>query len=224
MRKYWWKILCALLLIYAIVAGMLIDIPNLPVIHESIRNLFYHVGMWFAMMVVLLVSCYYSVKVLYHTNLNNDIISAEAVNVGLLFGVLGLITGSIWARFTWGKFWTNDPQLNGAAVVMLAYMAYGVLRRSIDDEIRRAKVSAVYNVLAFVIMVLFIGVLPRLSSGSLHPGKGGGSATVTTLSHNLQVVFYPAILGWILLAVWIMQIRVRLARLKRILLNSDYDK
>jgi heme exporter protein C len=54
--------------------------------------------------------------------------AGQFANVGVLFGFLGLATGAFWARFTWGAFWSPDPKLNGAAIGVLIYIAYNILR------------------------------------------------------------------------------------------------
>ena len=147
--------------------------------------------------------------------MRHDIVASQAVNVGLLFGMLGIITGMLWANYTWGAPWVNDPQLNGAAVSILAYFAYTVLRHSMDEDHKRAKVAAVYNIFAFVLLIIFVGILPKMSQGSLHPGAGGSPSTVATLDGTMRIVFYPAIVGWILIGIWILNIRVRYVRLKQ---------
>lgn len=210
MIKGWkWKIPGLVLIMYSIVAGMLVDVPALPVIHQTIRNLFYHVPMWFAMFIMLGTSLVYSVKYLSGMKLKDDLVASQAVNTGLLFGALGLMTGMIWAKFTWGDFWTNDPQLNGAAVSVMAYLAYTILRGSIDERALRAKVSAVYNIFAFMLLIIFLGILPRLADSSLHPGKGGNSSTMGDLDPIMRMVFYPAAIGWIIIAFWILDLRKR---------------
>jgi len=215
--KNWWKVLCIILLLYTIVWGFLGPIPNLDIIHETIRNLYFHVTMWFGMMILLTVSLYNSIRYLSKSDLKNDIIASEATNVSILLGILGLCTGSIWAKFTWGAWWTNDPQLNGAAITILAYLAYVLLRNSIEEEQKRARISAVYNIFAYVMMVVFIGIIPKFTGvDSLHPGKGGNPGFNTyDLDSHLRAVFYPAIIGWTLLATWIMTIRIRITNLQR---------
>ncbi|MEZ4722348.1 MAG: ABC transporter permease, partial [Flavobacteriales bacterium] len=92
----------------------------------------------------------------------------------------------------------------------LAYLAYVVLRNSITDEIMRAKVSAVYNIFAFVMMVIFVFILPRMTD-SLHPGNGGNPAfSGYDLDSTMRMVFYPATIGWILLGLWISEVRYRM--------------
>lgn len=208
-KGLWWKLTGLALVLYSVIAGQLITVPALPVIHETIRNLFYHVCMWFAMFTMFGTSLVYSIRYLSGFKPRHDIMASESVYNGLFFGIMGLTTGMIWAKFTWGDFWTNDPQLNGAAVSMMAYLAYAVLRSSIDEKNMRARISAVYNIFAFMLLVIFLGVLPRLADSSLHPGKGGNSSTMEGLDINMRLVFYPAAIGWLLIAFWILQIRAR---------------
>jgi heme exporter protein C len=129
--------------------------------------------------------------------------------VGVLFGALGIFTGMVWAKSTWGAFWTNDPKLNGAAIGMLIYFAYLILRSSVEDEMKRGKLAASYNIFAFIIYIAFIFVIPRLTD-SLHPGNGGNPAFSSyDLDNTLRLFFYPASLGWIALSMWISSIWIR---------------
>lgn len=217
MYKSWWKILASVFILYTVVGGLLINVPTLPILHESIRNLYFHVPMWFAMIVIYTVSAIYSIKYLSSGNENYDLVAVESVNVGLIFGFVGLISGMIWAKFTWGDYWPNDPKLNSAAIATLMYLAYVVLRSSLDEEQKRAKISAIYNIFAYPIMVVLLFVLPRLTD-SLHPGNGGNPGFGTyDLDSNMRLVFYPAVIGWILISVWITTIRYRI----RILENKN---
>jgi heme exporter protein C len=219
-RKDWWKFLGIILILYSIIVGLTMKVPDLPLLGETIRNLFYHVVMWFSMMMMFIIGLVSSIRYLSAFDMKYDRVAAQAVNVGLLFGMLGIVTGMIWANYTWGTPWTNDPQLNGSAVTILAYFAYLVLRSSLDEDHKRARISAVYNIFAFVLLVVFIGILPRIASHSLHPAAGGNSSTMATLDNSLRMVFYPAILGWILIGIWIIQIRLRIANIRRRILEK----
>ena len=210
MKKMWWKILGLMLVLYSLIAGLLIPVPDLPVIHESIRNIFYHVCMWFTLLTLLSISVVNAVRYLSGFEDKYDLRSVEAASTGVFFGMLGLVTGSIWARFSWGAFWTNDPQLNGAAVSMLIYAAYFVLRGSMNDSEKRARISAVYNIFAFIMMIIFLLVLPKLAVGSVHPGKGGNPMALVGLDNTMRMVFYPAVIGWIIISIWIYQLKLRL--------------
>lgn len=216
MKLSWWKTLCVVLLLYTIVMGFLGPVPRLAILNESIRNLYFHVPMWFGMMVILGISVVYSIKYLRDPSVTNDEVAVRAAHTGILFGALGLVTGMIWARFAWGAWWVNDPKLNGAAIGMLIYCAYLVLRNSLEDEGQRARISAIYNIFAFATLVPLLFILPRLTD-SLHPGNGGNPGfNQYDLDRNMRLVFYPAVIGWILLGIWITQLNVRLSQLQRL--------
>ena len=196
----------------------MMDVPRKPILHETIRNQYFHVCMWFAMLALMSVSLFYSLRYLRNNSTRDDVYAAESANVAILFGTLGLITGSVWAKFTWTEWpvwsingwWVNDVKLNGAAICMLIYFAYMILRNSIEEEQTRARVSAVYNIFAYVLMIVFLLVVPRLTA-SMHPGNGGNPAfSKYDLDNRMRMVFYPAVVGWILLGVWILQLRIRI--------------
>jgi heme exporter protein C len=213
MRWVWWKILTIGLLLYTVAAGMLFEVPRLVIVNETIRALYFHVPMWFGMVALFLVSTVYSVKYLRQPRPETDIWAVEFAHVGMVYGLLGIVTGMIWANYTWGSPWHGDPKQNGAAIALLVYMAYFVLRGSLDNEEQRARLSAVYNVFAFAAMIPLIFVIPRLSS-SVHPGSGGNPGfNMYDLDGNMRLVFYPAVLGWILLGIWIATLRIRLRKL-----------
>jgi len=217
-RQNWWKYLSGILLLYAVVFGFFVEVPD-TMIRETMRNLFFHVGMWFGMFAMLITGFIFSLRYLVKFDIREDIVAAEAVNVGLMFGFLGILTGMVWANFTWGAPWVKDPKLNGAAVGLFIYLAYMILRGSIDDIHKRAKVSAVYNIFAFVLWMVFVLILPRLAGESIHPGREDTPLLPMNLDPAIRIVFYPAMIGWILLGLWIMTLRVRLKRIKLIIDN-----
>jgi heme exporter protein C len=212
-RKPWWKILSFVLLVYTCVAGFLITVPEpagVP-LQQTIRNLFFHVPMWFGMMVLFSVSAIYSIKYLSNPSLINDTNSFEFARTGTVLGLLGFTTGMIWANYQWGKPISGDPKQIGAAIAVLIYMAYFVLRGNIVDE-KKARISAVYNIFAFCMLFPTIWIMPRLVE-SLHPGGMGseGNPGLNPKDSNIsmKLVFWPAVIGWSLLATWITTLRIR---------------
>lgn len=190
--------------------------PNREILNETIRNLFFHVPIWFAMMLTGAIGMWHGFLFLRKGKMDDDIKAEKYLKTTVFMGILGLITGSIWARFTWGTWWTFDVKLNGAAITVLIYVAYLVLRSGVKDEIQRAKISGVYSIFAFFMMLLFVMIVPRIYD-SLHPGNGGNSPVSDyDFDSTLRMVFYPACLAWMGLACWISQLNIRYQRLKNL--------
>lgn len=214
MRKIWWKIITILLLIYVIIGGLLFDAPRLVILNETIRALYFHVPMWFGMIIMLGTSVFFSVKYLRKPYKVHDDFAVEFANVGVVFGVLGILTGMLWAQFTWGDWWSGDPKQNASAIGLLIYFAYFILRGSLDNDEQRARIGAVYNIFAFSALIPLLFILPRLTD-SLHPGSGGNPGfNAYDLDSRLRLVFYPAVVAWTMLGLWIATLRIRLRHIE----------
>jgi hypothetical protein len=114
-------------------------VPDIGNLKETIRNLFFHVPMWFSEIVLFTISLGYSIRYLRKPDLRFDIIASSFARTGILMGVLGLVTGSIWATYTWGEPWSNDPKQIAIAIALLIYFAYLVLRNAIPDIDKRPR-------------------------------------------------------------------------------------
>ncbi len=188
--------------------------PYRNVIYESIRNTFFHVPMWFALFAMFIASVWHSVRFLAKPELERDRRAASFAEVGLLFGFVGLFTGMVWANYAWGKPWSNDIKQLMTAVLLLIYLAYFVLRNSFDEPEKGARLAAVYNIFAFASIVPLLYIVPRMFA-SLHPGAAGSPAFGSQdLDNTMRLVFYPAIVGWILFGVWLAQIRTRVKKIE----------
>jgi heme exporter protein C len=100
------------------------------------------------------------------------------------------------------------------AIALLIYFAYFILRGVFEDPDKRARISAVYNIFAFVALIPLIYVIPRLTD-SLHPGAGGNPAFGSQdLDNTMRLVFYPAIIGWTLIGFWMANLLYRMERVR----------
>ncbi len=228
--QWWWKILCIVLLLFTFIKGLTVKIPNLPALEETSRNLFFHVGMWMAMMTLFTVSVVNSVRYLRTFNLKYDIYARQYSVMGIVFGLLGYATGAIWMSYTWADpnnplfqsfgALAREPKLIGAAVALLIYFAYLVLRDSISDMDKRARISSVYNIFAYAMLFPSIWIVPRLLP-SLHPGQEGNPAmNFKDVIPEMRMVEYPAFIGWALLGVWITTLKIRMSLVKEKRMNA----
>ena len=193
-----------------------IQFPFRNILAETIRNTYFHVPMWFAMIILFGVSAWFSLQYYRNGREELDLKSVAYIKVGLLFGVLGLVTGMLWAKNTWNAYWSWDVKQNMSAIALLIYAALMVMRSSLEDEMQRARLTAGYNMFAFVLLIPLLFIIPRMTD-SLHPGNGGNPALGgEDLDHTMRLVFYPAVLGFILLGLWISQLVYRTDRLKRL--------
>jgi heme exporter protein C len=222
--KNWLKIVAVVLLFYVHIGGMLLDVPRLNILNETIRALYFHVPMWFGMVLLFLLSVYYSVRYLRNPSQRSDYLAVEYGNAGLLFGILGMVTGMLWANYAWGSPWHGDPKQNGAAIALLVYLAYFVLRGSVENEEQRGRLSAVYNIFAFAAMVPLIFIIPRMTS-SMHPGSGGNPGfNMYDLDSRMRLIFYPAVVAWFLIGLWIVSIRVKVRTLEEKIIELENEK
>ena len=201
-----------------LLGGFLLDIPRINILEHTARNLYFHVPMWFTMMAAFFVSAWHSARYLSSRDHVRDVRALEAARVGAVFGILGLATGIVWARFTWyvgqGIWWNFDPKQTMAAVQLLIYGAYFTLRASVEEPEKRARIAAVYNLFAAACVPFLLYVLPRQME-SLHPGAEGNPAFSDITHPIMRVVFYAAVIGFIGLF-WVFYTqRVRLAALNK---------
>jgi heme exporter protein C len=153
-------------------------------------------------------------------NLERDISARVASRLTVLFGTLGLITGSAWSRVTWGAgaastdfaaWWVWDPKQVSALICVLLYGAYFLLRSSFEEPVQKARISAVYNIFATASIYPLFYILPRALDG-LHPGAKGEGSTIVDMSPEFYRVFWPAVLGFIMLAVWLLDLSSRIEK------------
>lgn len=207
--------------------------PFRNILMETIRNTYFHVSLWLAMMLIFIAAFVFAIKQLRLQGKINkgsilereiggissreraDYWSQSLTGAGLAFGVMGLVTGMLWGKYTWGSWWSWDIKQFTTLIALLIYSGYFVLRASFSDPEARGRIGAVYNIFAFAALIPLIYVLPRLSDSSLHPGNGGNPAFGgEDLDNTMRMVFYPAVIGWTLIGGWLAGIFYRIRRLE----------
>ncbi len=129
-----------------------------------------------------------------------------AAEVGVLLGALLLVQGSIWARPTWGVWWSWDPRLTSSAVMVLMFAGVVALRGFVDDAKRRADLSAVATVIAYVnIPIVYFSVKWW---NSLHQLQSSPKTVAATMHWPLRA----NAIAILFLAIWCIVVRARLAK------------
>ncbi len=198
-----------------------ITLPYIIGLEERARIIFFHVPMSWVAIIAYLISMVFAIRYIRSRQIELDEVSASAASVGTLFTILATVTGSVWAKFNWGSFWNWDPRESSIFILLLIYAAYFLLRSAIEDPEKRARLSAVYSVIAFLTAPFLMFILPRLVPG-LHPGSADDTNAGPLLSPkssdiNLtkQIVFGLALFAFTMVYFWLMNLHVRITRLTR---------
>ena len=216
----WWKILLFVLMTFVIIAGLAIPIgtsdwyayPNIPGLEQKAKIIFFHVPTAWLSVIAFLTAMVFGIRYLTKHNIDDDAKSNAALQLGMIFCILATVTGSIWAKFTWGAFWHWDPRETSIFILLLIYGSLFALRSAIDNEDKRARLSAVYSIIAFLTVPFFIFIMPRIMTG-LHPGSANddtsGPVVDFKMNINMQVVFFISLIAFTVLFIWMWRIKYK---------------
>ncbi len=208
-------------------ANPIMTFPMIQGLGELGRNILFHVPMSMVAFVAFLLGTIYSILFLVKKNYDFDRRARAASAGGFIFTLMATITGSIWARFSWGTFWNWDPRETSIFILLFIYGAYFMLRSLLEEsEDKKARIAAVYNIIAFVTVPFLMFILPRITQ-SLHPGGGNlmpnsnaPEAPIINLSGNTHIDRTLLNMQWIsvflflIVFLWIKDIYTRILRLQ----------
>lgn len=208
-------ILSAVMVLIAV--GLVFFYAPLEVQMGAVQKVFYfHVATAWVGMLGFLVA---AVAGLYYLRRGQelwDIVGHGAVEISLVFFLIAIIMGSIWARPIWNTWWTWDPRLTTAAIVELIYAAYLLLRSGVDDPDRRARFSAIYAIFGFISVPLtFISI--RLLR-TIHPVVIGSAEAASqggfNMDPSMRTVFFISLVAFSVFFADLLWHRIRLGELK----------
>jgi heme exporter protein C len=217
-----WKIFLFILLAFVSIAGVAFPIvpvphawyefPLIPGLKENAKIIFFHVPTAWLSVIAFLMSTIYSIQYLRKKNMDDDAKSYAAAQLGIIFCILATVTGAVWAKFAWGAFWSWDPRQTSIFALLLIYGAWFALRSSIESEEKRATLSAVYAIIAFLTVPFFVFIMPRIMSG-LHPGSAddtnSGPVIDFKMNANMQLIFFLSLTGFTILYFWMWSLGYR---------------
>ena len=235
MKNNWWKFTLFVLIALVMIAGIsprIVDYPTsiwefplIPGLEDRAKIIFFHVPTAWLTVLAYLIAMFYGIRYLRKKELYDDIKSVSAAALGLVFCLLATITGSVWAKFNWGSFWHWDPRETSIFILLLIYGAYFALRSALDNEEKRARLSAIYSIIAFLTTPFFIFIMPRIMIG-LHPGSleidaASGQIMASAnpvvefkMAPNMRIVFFTSLFAFTILFYWMWNLSHRILKLE----------
>lgn len=200
----------------------------------EVQRIFYtHLGSFFGSFVLFIAAFTAGIQYLRTRQEKWDDLGVSAIEIGLAFSLINIVTGAIWARPIWNTWWTWDPRLTTIAIMWLTYAAYLMLRAGIEDPDRRRRFAAVYSILAFSSVVLTI-VIIRVRPDTIHPVAAGPTTTSEgiegdfAMTSRITTTLLFTIFTYIVISIAVLWHRIRLenrakliqARKMKLLLNA----
>ena len=141
-------------------------------------------------------------------DLRYDRVAVASAEIGLLFTGLAIASGAIWGKATWGKWWDWDPRLTTTAILFLVYTAYLLLRQSLVDRRRRARLAAIFGIIGFLnVPVVHFSVLwwrgLHQAPTVIRPGD-------PTIDHLLLAALLANVASFTLVYLWMLRRRIDL--------------
>lgn len=197
-----------------IVGGFVTPAPQQQ-IGEASRIFYFHIPQAWLCVIAFAVSMIFSIRYLIRRDPVEDDKALVAASLGFVFCALATITGSMFAKVTWGSFWNWDPRETSIVILLLIYGAYFALRNAIEVEEKRASLAAVYSIFAFVTVPFLIFVVPRIMP-SLHPEDSILDENMRfQMTAPVATIFFTSLAVFSMLFVWMFDLGRRVARLKR---------
>jgi heme exporter protein C len=206
----------AAIILLAISAYTALNAPTERVMGEVQKVFYFHIGTAWTALLGFILAGVFSVIYLITKDLKWDRFQVAAIEVSLIFFLITIVLGSIWARPAWNTWWTWDPRLTTAAVTELIYVAYFMLRQGIDDPDRRARFGAVYALvgglsapITFFAIRLFRTIHPVVIGGTNPEADGGFSMTA-----DMRTAFFIALFAFTVIFIDLFWNRIRLGDLQ----------
>lgn len=204
-----------------IVASFLTPAPQQQ-IGEASRILYYHIPQAWVCVIAFAMSMVFSIRFLRSRSMVEDDRAVAAASLGFVFCFLATVTGATFAKVTWGSFWNWDPRETSIFILLLIYAAYFALRNAIDEEGKRAALSAVYAIFAFITVPFLVFVVPRIMP-SLHPEDSiVGENLQFTMGPIVGSIFSVSLALFTALFLWMFNLALRIKRIERARIEEEF--
>ena len=210
------SVLAAVLFVFAFF--MVIFYAPIEVNMGLVQKVFYfHMSAAWVGMLAFLMAAVFGILYLVHKDLKWDRLIASSVEIGLLFTVICILSGMIWARPIWNTWWTWDPRLTTVTIMAFTYIAFILLRRSMDEPSKRAQFSAIYAIIGFVTVPLtfFSARLLR----TIHPVIFGSGEVDMNLNQPMLTTMFISLAAFTVMYVALLLQRAHLMQAEETLMQ-----
>jgi heme exporter protein C len=191
----------------AVIYGAFLYAPLAKGLGEYTRVLYFHVPTAWVTVIAFFLGALFSGLYLKKRDIKFDYYAESASQLGIVFCILATVTGSVWAKVSWGSFWNWDPRETSIFILLLIYAAYFALRSAIEQPDRKAALSSVYSLLAFVTVPFFVFIVPRIYS-SLHPDPLVNTEGKINMDGKMLTVFLSSLFGFTVLFFWMLKMKL----------------
>ncbi|KJR46230.1 Cytochrome c-type biogenesis protein CcmC, putative heme lyase for CcmE [Desulfosporosinus sp. I2] len=189
----------------------LVYAPTEKTMGDVQRIFYFHVASAWVGMMAFLVVFVASIAYLLTRQANWDIYAYTSAEIGVFFTTIVLITGPIWAKPIWNTWWTWDPRLTTTLILWFLYLAYGKIRLAIGEEEKKARLAAVFGILAFAVVPVDFFAIRWWRT--MHPGALVTSNGIA-LAPDMMLAFFASLFAFTLLYCYLMMRSVRIERIK----------
>lgn len=199
--------------------------PPAEVLGDSSLILYFHVPLAWVSILAFIVAGIYSIVYLAdkkHAFAGLDEKAYNSAVMGLVFTVLTIIVGSVWARISWGVFWNWDPRETSIVIVLLIYIAYFSIQGALPRNEKRGAIGSAYLILAMITLPFFAFLVPRIYP-SLHPDPIINADRKIFLDVRMKTTLAVAIVTFTLLYGYVFQIMNRMTRLQKHIEETDHE-
>ncbi len=206
-----------------VIVAAFLYVPPAMGLGELSRIIFFHVPLAWVGVLAYLAAMFNGARYLKYNEARYDQQAVFNAEIGIVFTLLATITGAIFARFTWGMYWNWDPRQTSIFILLLIYGAYFILRSSVEDEERRARLASVYSILAFISVPFLTFIIPRLYA-TLHPDPIINVEGQLRMDSGMFLVFLAFLAGFTGIYYWIGTLHARLVRLQDTKKRREVDR
>jgi len=217
----WWKVLIFVAMSAMIIASFVPPAPQQQ-IGEASRIFYYHIPQAWVCVIAFAISMVFSIRFLWRRQMVDDDRAVTAASLGFIFCFLATVTGSTFAEVTWGSFWNWDPRETSIFILLLIYAAYFALRNAVDEDQKKAALSGVYSIFAFLTVPFLIFVVPRVLP-SLHPEDSIVNENLKfTMGPVVGSIFGVSLALFTALFLWLFNLALRVKKMERAHLERDF--